>query len=90
MRLTRDERKELVGELAEAGMSTRAIAPVVGVSKSTVAEDIESVQNRTDQPRTVQSNDGIIRTFQPRPEQSVWEEPHPRNSSKTFGVRGIG
>lgn len=67
MRLSRDERKVIVADLAEQGMSSRAIAPVVGASKSTVAADIESVQDRTDAPRTVKSIDGIERTFQPRP-----------------------
>lgn len=76
MRLSRDERKELVGELASQGMSTRAIAPVVGTNYSTVSRDLkESVANATDQPRMVQSNDGITRTFHPRPEPDVWEEP---------------
>lgn len=75
MRLSRDERKELVRELASQGMSTRAIAPVVGVHHDTVATDIRSVGIPTDQPRTVQSNDGITRTFHPRPEPDVWEEP---------------
>lgn len=76
MRLSRDERKELVGELASQGMSTRAIAPVVGTNYSTVSRDLkESVANATDQPRMVQSNDGITRTFQPSPPGSYWEEP---------------
>lgn len=34
-------RREVVSELAASGMSTRAIAPVVGVSKSQVATDIQ-------------------------------------------------
>lgn len=34
-----DVRREVVRELTEAGMSTRAIAPVVGVGKSTVERD---------------------------------------------------
>ena len=33
MRLPRDQRQELVGYLAGEGMSTRAIAPIVGVSQ---------------------------------------------------------
>lgn len=36
-----DVRRAVVGELTAAGMSTRAIAPVVGVSKSQVATDIQ-------------------------------------------------
>ena len=34
-------RRELVAYLAGEGMSTRAIAPIVGVSKSQVANDVE-------------------------------------------------
>lgn len=67
MRLSRDERKVIVADLAEQGMSSRAIAPVVGASFKTVARDIESVSVDTDAPRTVKSIDGIERTFQPRP-----------------------
>lgn len=43
-----------------AGMSTRAIAPIVGANHNTVARDIASVSNDTD--RTVHSMDGIART----------------------------
>lgn len=35
-------RREFVHELADAGLSTRAIAPVFGISKTTVHRDIES------------------------------------------------
>lgn len=41
MRLGRDERQELVGYLSGEGLSIRAIAPIVGVSKSQVATDVE-------------------------------------------------
>ena len=68
LRLPRADRREMVALLADEGMSSRAIAPVVGASKSTVAADIESVQDRTDAPRTVKSLDGVDRTFRPRPE----------------------
>lgn len=40
LRLTRDVRRELVAELAEQGMSTRAIAPIVGASQKTVDRDV--------------------------------------------------
>lgn len=43
MRVSREERLELVGYLAGEGMSARAIAPIVGVSKSQVANDIVEV-----------------------------------------------
>lgn len=42
LRLARDQRQELVGFLAGEGMSTRAIAPIVGVHRDTVAEDLRS------------------------------------------------
>lgn len=42
LRLARDERRELVTRLADEGMSTRAIAPIVGASQRTVADDIRS------------------------------------------------
>jgi hypothetical protein len=47
LRLARDVRRELVAELAAQGMSTRAIAPIVGVSHETVAQDIAPVRNLT-------------------------------------------
>ena len=46
-RLQREPRADFVRELAASGMSTRAIAPVVGASKSTVADDLASVQKWT-------------------------------------------
>lgn len=42
MRLERDVRQALVAELSEQGMSTRAIAPIVGVGVGTVHRDIEA------------------------------------------------
>lgn len=50
MRLGRDERQELVGYLAGEGLSTRAIAPIVGSSFKTVARDLEGVSSDTPQP----------------------------------------
>lgn len=41
MRLGRDERQQLVGYLSGEGLSTRAIAPIVGVHHDTVASDIK-------------------------------------------------
>lgn len=40
LRLERDARQELVAELSAQGMSTRAIAPIVGVGIGTVHRDI--------------------------------------------------
>lgn len=52
LRLERDERRELVQELAQTGMSTRAIAPIVGVGNKTVHRDLQAgVSNDTPAPR---------------------------------------
>lgn len=50
LRLARDVRQELVAELASQGMSTRAIAPIVGVDNKTVHRDIAAVANATPAP----------------------------------------
>lgn len=47
MRLARGERQEMVQMLSAEGMSTRAIAPIVGVHHDTVASDIRTVGNPT-------------------------------------------
>lgn len=53
MRLGREERQELVEYLSGEGLSTRAIAPIVGVSHETVAKDIAApVRNLTPAPVT--------------------------------------
>ena len=61
LRLARDDRQEMVAILSAEGMSTRAIAPIVGVHHATVAEDIrESTVGfpTVDRPTTVTSLDG--------------------------------
>jgi len=54
MRLPREERQQLVAMLAGEGMSTRAIAPIVGVDNKTVHNDIKRaaapVENSTPEP----------------------------------------
>ena len=42
MRLPREQRRELVSYLAGEGMSTRAIAPVIGTDQSTVVRDVQA------------------------------------------------
>lgn len=42
-RLDREPRRELVAALAETGMSTRAIAPVVNASQRTISNDLSNV-----------------------------------------------
>lgn len=54
LRLPRDQRQELVGYLAGEGMSTRAIAPIVGQSHMTVARDLAGVTDVTPVPHSPQ------------------------------------
>ena len=69
LRLARDERRELVGRLADEGMSTRAIAPIVGVDKDTVRRDLIStgantpVDDAKPTVRTTEGRDGKNRTY---------------------------
>lgn len=43
MRLARAERQDMVRMLSDEGMSTRAIAPIVGASQRTVADDVSKI-----------------------------------------------
>lgn len=57
--LDKTERREIVASLREAGMSTRAIAPVVGASQRTVSDDTRATeQNCSVEPAKVTSLDG--------------------------------
>jgi hypothetical protein len=61
LRLTRPGRESLALTLNAAGFSTRAIAPVIGVSKSTVAELVSAgVQNRTPEDSKTIGIDGKV------------------------------
>lgn len=50
MRLARGERQEMVQMLSAEGMSTRAIAPIVGADHVTVSRDLGRVANATPAP----------------------------------------
>ncbi len=52
LRLPRDQRQELVGYLAGEGMSTRAIAPIVGISQSAVDRDVQVTRHGSPEPET--------------------------------------
>lgn len=84
MRLSRDERRVIVADLAEQGMSTRAIAPVVGVHHDTVARDVRSapVVNTTPTSHTPTAH-----TFEPSP----WEPAVNRDTGeiKPAAVTGL-
>ena len=69
LRLPRADRRELVALLDQKGMTTRAIAPVVGASHMTVKNDLDAgVKNFTPDaaPRTKTGLDGKTYTTQPR------------------------
>lgn len=52
-RLTPEVRRPVVAQLSAAGMSTRAIAPVVGVSQSSVRDDIQVSRTYSPAPTDV-------------------------------------
>lgn len=55
MRLARDERREVVKLLSDEGMSTRAIAPIVGAARNTVMSDLKQVaQSEPPEPAHVE------------------------------------
>lgn len=61
MQLTRDQRRELVSELSDEGMSTRAIAPIVGASVATVKRDVAAPGSNEPpdaSPRQITGRDG--------------------------------
>ncbi len=64
-RLPVDLRRPVVHELASAGMSTRAIAPVVGVHRETVAADLRGGRNL---PPAVDIETGEVSDNFPAPE----------------------
>lgn len=56
--LTRSQRADLVGRLRAEGWSVRRISEVVGVARSTVADDLAIVRNRTIEPERVERRGG--------------------------------
>lgn len=53
-------RRELVGRLTEAGMSTRAIAPAVGKDFTTVSRDRQVLRDATPDPLAEEKADGRV------------------------------
>lgn len=78
VRLDREQRREIVAEMREAGMSTRAIATGLGVSKNTVTEDIAQVSHigTPVEPRPITGTDG--KTYQPTPRPVTPIRPTPK------------
>lgn len=54
-----DVRRAVVGELTQAGMSTRAIAPVVGVDHSTIVRDLSRGADAPPAPISVADEEAI-------------------------------
>ena len=69
MRLNRAARREVVALLAGEGLSTRAIAPIVGVDQKTVSNDLSGEEYSSPEPRAITGMDG--KTYTPRPPANV-------------------
>lgn len=68
LRLRKQDRQELVVRLADLGMSTRAIAPVAGVSDETVRKDVKSGADKLapETARSVTGRDGKEYVVRPK------------------------
>lgn len=79
LRLPRFDRREMVALLDQEGMTTRAIAPVVGASQMQVVRDLRSPETNVSpdaEPRQKTGLDGKTYTVQPRKP----EPPHTVNT----------
>ncbi|MFE2712292.1 DUF5131 family protein [Streptomyces mirabilis] len=79
LELTRDERRELVADLADTGLSVRAIASVTGDSHMTVQRDLRAGvtptrESVTPEPRRVIGMDGKTYTQSVRPPEPQSDE----------------
>lgn len=75
VRLPREDRREAVASLRDAGLSTRAIGQALGVSNSTVAADLDCSESNS-RPDQVTSLDGRTRpAAQPARRLAVVQEP---------------
>lgn len=91
MRLARDDRRDMVRVLSSEGMSTRAIASVVGVSRDTVSKDrtTPGVRNLTPAPPApVTGLDGKTYT-RPEPKEGP-EPPRPKRTPLPDTARDLG
>lgn len=76
MRLARDERREVVALLSGEGMSTRAIAPIVGAGFNTVARDLREApvpSGTPPQSSTLATPSGVIIAEQHRVDLTTGE-----------------
>lgn len=63
--LPRDDRREIVGQLRDEGMSTRAIGSALGVGEATVRRDISGASDDAPEPKPVTGLDGKTYTRKP-------------------------
>jgi hypothetical protein len=79
IRLPREDRREIVGSLREAGLSNRAIAAATGVDESTVRDDLRGAGNPA--PAEVSGTDGkrypAARPVSARPAAEDYRERYP-------------
>lgn len=89
LRLPRDERQQIVGYLAGEGMSSRAIAPIVGAGHVTVTRDIARVSNETPAPAVDYVTDQADLDAAPElPDEGVGA-PHDSGDAEPSGDEGL-
>jgi hypothetical protein len=84
MRLGRDERQELVSYLSGEGLSTRAIAPIVGVDRKTIERDIRGGTNVP--PASGLPSSPVAMTPEHVAEITATEQPDDLDVSVNFGT----
>jgi protein gp37 len=87
VRLDPSQRREVVAELREAGMSTRAISSGLNISQSTVANDLPTEQKNSVEPATVISLDGRKRPAKRSPQDRPAADAKPPSSPVMLTLR---
>lgn len=80
VRLDREQRREIVAEMRQAGMSTPAIGAALGVSDETARRDIHAVSTSVEMPTRITMTDGRERastTTPARPTAARGDQPEP-------------
>lgn len=86
LRLGRNDRKQAVAELRQAGMSTRGIGTALGVHHDTIAEDVKELSEIRQLPDSLTGTDGktysAVRPDPERPARATDEGEHQRRLAR--------
>lgn len=90
LRLEKDLRREFVKELSSEGMSTRAIAPIVGVNRKTVERDVRGGTNVPPEQASIAPIVGVNQATAVRDLQGdAFASPEPESSDSSVASPGF-